>query len=275
MNADRHPAARVLEVELAPSTLEEARALLVAQQQQLAQLQASHEGFVRAVSHDLRAPLRHLTSFAPLLRESVDALAQATPGEAAEEAQEFLATMEQSARKMGLMLDALMQLSRAARQTLDVQPVDVRAVLLSCAERIQPALNTLAWSVPGEPALLLADPAALHAVLSELLGNAAKFSAGQNPPWVQVDVSLSAPVHSPSQALWRIAITDHGVGFDSLRMSPTWPPFQRMHRDSDFAGVGCGLALVHQLAVRHGATLQLQSRPGEGCTAVLEWPAAS
>lgn len=277
MHADRQSTLAVLDEPQPPTSLDEALALLAAQQQRFMQLKVSHEGFVRAVSHDLRAPLRHLTSFAPLLRESVETLAQATPGEAADEAQEFLLTMEQSARKMGLMLDALMQLSRAAQQPLDLQPVDVRTVLLSCAERIQPALNTLAWSLPSEPALLRADPAALHAVLSELLGNAAKFRAVQVQPRVQVDVTTAAPAagDASSQALWRIAITDHGVGFDSTRMSPAWPPFQRMHRDSDFAGVGCGLALAHQFAVRHGATLQLQSRPSEGCTAVLEWPAAS
>ena len=266
MNADRQPTAPLQDA--VPATLEAALAQWADGQQQLLQLQAAHEGFLRAVSHDLRAPLRHLTSFAPLLRESVETLAAATPGEAADEALEFLGTMEQSARKMGRMLDALMLLSRAARQSLDVQAVDVRGVLQSCAARTQPVVDTAAWSLPAQPVLLRADPAALHAVLSELLGNAAKFSAGQAQTRVQIDLTM------PAQGLWRIALHDNGVGFDSARMASTWPPFQRMHRESDFDGVGCGLALAHTLAVRHGATLQLQSQPGAGCTAVLEWPAA-
>ncbi|MEG2050423.1 MAG: ATP-binding protein [Comamonas sp.] len=252
----------------APATPQALRAELADCQQQLAQLQAAHEGFLRAVSHDLRAPLRHLTSFAPLLRESVEQLAAATPGEAAEEAQEFLGTMEQSARKMGRMLDALMQLSRAVRQPLDLQAVDACGVLQSCAARSLPLADTGAWELPAQPALLQADPAALHQVLSELLGNAAKFTARQAAP--QVHVSLSMPV----PRLWRLVIRDQGVGFESARMAPSWPPFQRMHRESDFDGVGCGLALVHALAQRHGATLQLHSHTGEGCTAVLEWPGA-
>lgn len=268
MDSDRQPSADTVTSAAAPTSLQDLRAELADCQQQLAQLQAAHEGFLRAVSHDLRAPLRHLTSFAPLLRESVDTLAAATPGEAADEAQEFLGTMEQSARKMGRMLDALMQLSRAVRQPLDVQAVDVRGVLQSCAARAQPALDAAAWGLPAQPVLLQADPAALHAVLGELLGNAAKFSAGQALPQVQVSLAM------PSPGLWQLSICDNGVGFASERMAHTWPPFQRMHRESDFDGVGCGLALSHALAQRMGATLQLQSQPGAGCTVVLVWPAA-
>jgi signal transduction histidine kinase len=232
---------------------------LAQSQQALAQLQASHDGLLRAVSHDLRAPLRHLTSFAPLLREAVEQLAGAMPGEAADEAQEFLATMEQSARKMGRMLERLLQLAHAVKQPLALQAVDVGAMLQACAAPVQPL---------AQPAMLQADPVALRTVLTELLGNAAKFSAGRPQPQVQVQLSMPAP------QLWQIAIRDNGVGFDAARMDTAWPPFQRMHRDSDFDGVGCGLALAHRLAQRHGARLQLQAQPDEGCTAVLAWPAA-
>lgn len=230
-------------------------------QRALAQLRAAHEGLLRAVSHDFRAPLRHLTSFAPLLREAVEQLAAAKPGEAADEAREFLSTMEQSARKMGRMLERLMQLAHAAQQPLALQAVDVGAILQDCAAPIQAPQ-------PDQPVLLWADPSALRTVLTELLGNATKFSAGQAQPRVQVSLSM------PSPQLWHIEIRDNGVGFDAARMDMAWPPFQRIHRDSDFEGVGCGLALAHQLAQRHGAQLQLQAQPGVGCTAVLVWPAA-
>lgn len=253
----------------APATLEQALQQLAAREQALAQLQIAHEGLLRAVSHDLRAPLRHLTSFAPLLREAVNELAGATPGEVAEEALEFVGTMEQSARKMGRMLEALMVLSRAARQPLDVQAVDARSVLQSCAQRVEPVLNADCWSLPAQPVALQADPQALHTALQALLANAAKFSSRQPAPLVQVNLSM------PRAGRWRIEVTDNGVGFDATRMDTSWPPFQRMHRESDFPGEGCGLALAHTLARRHGATLQLQSSPGAGCTAVLEWPAAA
>lgn len=252
----------------APHTLEQAMQQLAAKERAFTQFKAVHEGMLRAVSHDLRAPLRHLTSFTPLLREAVDTLSQATPGEAADEAQEFLHTMEQSARKMGAMLDALMQLSRALQQPLDLMAVDVRRVLQSCAERVQPPLQSQGWSLPAQPVWLQADSAALHAVLEVLLSNAAKFSATQPVPQVQVNLSM------PTQACWRIEVCDNGVGFDASRMDTSWPPFQRMHRESDFPGVGCGLALAHTLVQRQAASLQLLSHPGQGCTAVLEWPAA-
>lgn len=234
---------------------------LAQSQQALAQLRGAHEGLLRAVSHDLRAPLRHLTSFAPLLREAVEQLASLAPGEAAEEAQEFLGTMEQSARKMGRMLERLLQLAHAIQQPLALQAVDVGAMLQACAAPVSQPHT-------AQPALLRADPAALRVVLTELLGNATKFSAGRPQPQVKVQLSMPAP------QLWHIEIRDNGVGFDAARMDTAWPPFQRMHRDSDFEGVGCGLALAHRLAQRHGARLQLQAQPGEGCTAVLAWPAA-
>lgn len=230
-------------------------------QRALAQLRGAHEGLLRAVSHDLRAPLRHLTSFAPLLREAVEQLAAAAPGEAADEAREFLGTMEKSARKMGRMLERLLQLAHAIQQPLALQAVDVGAMLQDCAAPAQSLQS-------NQPALLRADPTALRMVLTELLGNATKFSAGQQRPQVKVSLSMPAP------QLWHIEISDNGVGFDAARMDTAWPPFQRMHRDSDFEGVGCGLALAHRLAQRHGAQLQLQAQPGVGCTAVLAWPAA-
>ena len=238
-------------------------------QRQLQQLQHSHEGFMRAVSHDLRAPLRHLTSFAPLLRESVEALAQQSHGsEAAQEALEFLGTMEQSARKMGLMLDGMLMLSRAARQPLNLQAVDVCQVIRSCSQRTLARLPVEQWLLPHEGARLQADPVALHSVVQVLLDNAVKFSARHPQPQVQVAVM---PI---SQQGWRVAITDNGVGFDTTRMSTAWPPFQRMHRDADFEGIGCGLAHAHILLQRHGARLQLVSSPGAGCTASFDWPAA-
>lgn len=254
----------------APTTLEQALQQLAASELALARLQAAQEGLMRAVSHDLRAPLRHLTSFAPLLREAVQELAAATPGEVAEEALEFAGTMEQSARKMGRMLEALLQLSRAERQPLEVQAVELGGVLQACARQVDPALNVEGWSLPVQPVQLQADPQALHTVLQALLGNAVKFSGHQ--PAQQVRVKVSAPA---APGCCRIEVSDNGVGCDATRLDTSWPPFQRMHRESEFPGEGCGLALAHLLARRHGATLQLQSSPGMGCTAVLEWPATA
>ena len=93
---------------------------------QLDALRQAHDGLLHAVSHDLRAPLRHITSFAPLLRESVQALRAGTPG-ADTEAEQFLATMEQAARRMAGMIDALLLLSRVQRAPLNPGTIDLAA----------------------------------------------------------------------------------------------------------------------------------------------------
>lgn len=229
-------------------------------------LRAAYEGLVRAVSHDLRAPLRHLTSFAPLLRESVEALSNGQVGEVAEEAQEFLSAIEQSARKMGRMLDSLLKISRAAQQPMELHALElvpvVRAVLL---EAKVPS-EVVHWELPDRTVQIWGNAAAVHAMCTEVISNAVKFSA----PQVRLRISLS----QPDKDTWMLHVQDNGVGFKADRLSTSWPPFQRMHRESDFEGMGCGLALVHTLARRQDACLAVHAEPGQGCTTSLRWKAA-
>ena len=229
-------------------------------------LKEAYEGLIRAVSHDLRAPLRHLTSFAPLLRESVEALAVQQPGSDADEAREFLGAMEQSARKMGAMLDALLQLSRAARQPMLLQDLELIPVVQSVLAEMEVPQNAVIFSLPEGVPRIHADAAAVHAMCTEIIGNAVKFS----PQQLQLRIQIS----QQGTGNWMLQVQDGGVGFNAQRMATSWPPFQRMHRESDFDGMGCGLSLVHTLAQRQGAKLELYSQSGEGCTARIFWPAA-
>lgn len=111
---------------LQPATLQEAQAMLVQQQQELERLHRAHEAWMRVVAHDLRAPLRHVTSFAPLLREAVEDLAAEAPqaAEAVADAREFVTMMDQSARRMSAMLEGMAQVSRAMRAALHLEVVD-------------------------------------------------------------------------------------------------------------------------------------------------------
>lgn len=252
------------------ATLEEALALLRQQQSEIERLQAAHETLMRVISHDLRAPLRHVVSFAPLLRESVHDLAQEAPQaqEVAQDAYEFAQTMESAARKMSDMLEGLSKVSRAARAPLQLEPVDVSHLLAHMVQPLQQRHPAVQWALPAQPALLRADAELLRQALQVLLDNAVKFSARQVQPTVSVAVQ---PL--PGSA-WRITVQDNGVGFDDTRAGALGELFQRMHRDSEFEGVGAGLALLQTVAQRHGAQWRLQARPQSGCTVWLDWPAA-
>lgn len=171
------------------------RALLAQREAQCAEQAAAMEAWMHAVSHDLRAPLRHITSYGPLVRE----LLEAAPGldaEARQEALAFLGTMDQSARRMGRMLEGLLALSRVARAPLRVQAVDLAVLVAQAREALERAGtgagHSVQWQVAGEPPTVQGDAALLLQLLTELLTNALKFTRGRAPACISVDWARGA-----------------------------------------------------------------------------------
>lgn len=253
-----------------PASLEATLALLAQREGEIAALRAAHDGLLHAVSHDLRAPLRHITSFAPLLRESVQALGTGAGGaEAAAEAQQFLSTMEQASRRLGRMIEALLQLARVERAPLKLESVDVRALAMQERDRLAASAPARAvqWQLPEAPVPLRADTGLLRQLLAELLGNAFKFTQGR----AAARIALQAQPRPDGG--WRFIVQDNGAGFDPARAQTLFGLFQRLHRDSEFDGLGAGLALVQLIATRHGASLRATAVPQGGCTVQVDWPA--
>ena len=228
------------------------------------ELTAAQDEFLRAASHDLRAPLRHVTSYAALLREVLQELPE--PPDQVLEALGFAATMEQSARRMAAMIDGLQALSRAARAPVHRVPVDLARAVWDVVAGL-PRGAAVAWNVVQPLPTLQADPALLQQLLQQLLDNAAKFSSRQAP--ARVDI---APVAAPPKRV-AFAIRDNGVGFDPAHAQGLFGVFQRLHREGEFDGVGAGLALCKLIAERHGAHISAAAQPGAGCTITLDWPA--
>ncbi|BFO57300.1 sensor histidine kinase [Acidovorax sacchari] len=244
------------------------RALLAERDRALAEMAAAHDEFLHAVSHDLRAPLRHIVSFGPLVRELVEDEAQGLPAEERAEACSFLGTMDQASRRMGRMLDGLLALSRIAHAPLHLAPVDLNALAREAQATLdgEAAGRSVEWQfAPGLPTVA-GDAALLRQLLTELLGNALKFTRDRSPARIAVsgDVAVDGTA--------RLEVRDNGTGFDPARAGALFGVFQRLHREADFDGMGVGLAKARAIMQRHRGRIGIDAVPGEGCTLTLEWP---
>lgn len=255
-----------------PRSLQDALERLAQREQELQALRRAQEEWLHAVSHDLRAPLRHVLSFGPLVGEL---LAQPAPSaQELGEAREFLQTMDQSARRMGGMLDGLLALSRAARAPMQWQPVALQELLEQVRASVlaQPRWarsdvpQRVQWNMPRDCPAVRADASLLRQVLEALLDNAIKFTRPVAQPCITVEVERHA------DGGIALSVTDNGVGFDPSRAGALFGIFQRMHRESEFPGLGTGLALVRGAMRRHGGDATIRAMPAGGCSVCLYWP---
>ena len=232
-------------------------------EQRTSELQAANaelESFAYAVSHDLRAPLRAMGGFSQALLE--DCGDQLT-GEGAG----YLDQITQASRRMGGLIDGLLQLSRATRGDLERVPVDLSALageILGNLAKAEPG-RSATWRVqPGLRAL--GDPRMLGAVLDNLLGNAWKYTC--KTPEALIEVEQVTEDGEP----W-LRIRDNGCGFAMTHADKLFKPFQRLHRQDEFPGLGIGLATVHRIVQRHGGRMKASAAPGQGASFLLSLPA--
>lgn len=223
-----------------------------------AALQAELEHFVRNVSHDLRAPLRHISAYAPLVREM---LAEG------EDPSACLDTLEQSARSMARMVDALLELSRLSRITLQRGPLPLGA-LVEEARRALPAETigrVIDWQLPSEWPEVQGDAALLRQVWRHLLSNAVKFTK----PRALAQIAVGWEAVDGGIRFW---MRDNGVGFNPAASSTMFDLFQRLHAASEFDGAGIGLALARQIVLRHGGSMDALGVVDGGCTVRFTLP---
>ena len=254
------------------------RAELARSQQQVAGMAAAQEEFLRAVSHDLRAPLRHVTSYGTLVREVLgDLPPDVAQSAAVQEALRFLGTMDQSARRMGMMIDGLLALARAQRAPLNLQPVPLADAVVRARAALASAEagRAIDWHTADATRLptLQADPALLQELLVQLLGNALKFTRHSARPCIAVQAESDPAAAQAGQVVF--TVQDNGTGFDPARADGLFGVFHRLHRESEFEGVGAGLALCQAIAQRHGGAITATALPGAGCTVRVAWPGSA
>lgn len=238
-----------LELDLHRNNLE----LLVAERTaQLEEANRELESFSYTVSHDLRAPLRHIDGF-------VDLLAEASP-DLDPERRHYLETISSSARKMGTLIDDLLRFSRTSRQELKRQSVDmgqlVREIRASLVE--QNPDRAVEWDLGVLPRVE-GDASLLRQVWINLMGNALKYSRDRNPARIRIGS------RTESEGIV-FEIQDNGVGFDMRYAGKLFGVFQRLHRQDQFEGTGIGLVTVQRIVARHGGRIWAESIPGSGAT---------
>lgn len=226
--------------------VEERTAELVAANKEL-------EAFTYSVSHDLRAPLRHIDGFSKLLLEEYSA---ALP----DEARRYLTRVRESTLRMGRLVDELLNLTRVGRQELRVQLTGMNSLVAEVRRDLEPEMEAreVEWRVDSLP-FVECDPVLMKQVFANLLSNAVKFTRLRDKSVIEVGMLTqdSQPV---------VFVRDNGVGFSMKHADKLFGVFQRLHRQEDFEGTGVGLATVQRIIQKHGGRVWAEAELNQGAT---------
>ena len=254
-----------------------------------AELEAANqelEAFSYSVSHDLRAPLRHVHGY-------VDLLAQEAEGRLSDKGRHYMKTIAAASEEMGELIDDLLAFSRMGRAEMIETSINLNSLVRDTLRDLEEPTRgrNMVWTLPPLPAVQ-GDPAMLKLVLANLLGNAVKFTRSRDPAVIEIGIveeevrgqrsasftqaAAATEVREKDerqQALFtdhgsRITffVRDNGVGFDPQYAHKLFGVFQRLHRADEFEGTGIGLANVRRIIVRHGGRTWAEGHLNEGAT---------
>lgn len=234
---------------------------------ELAQTQAELQDFVYTVSHDLRAPLRHILAYAQVIEEDWPD----TPPEM----RGHLATIRSAAQLLTQQLDGLTQLSRIANQPLQLQAVDLSALVRHLTDELMERLpeRQVQWQLAEDVPPVFADPDGLRQVLTQALDNALKFSRGRERATIELtwrhlpfsEVNLVEGIE--------ISVRDNGVGFAPEQADKLFKVFGKLHPTREFEGLGLGLVLARKWLARMGGLIRVEGVLDGGCCVRITLPA--
>ena len=220
------------------------------------------EAFSYSVSHDLRAPLRAIVGFGQILAEDSDDRLD-------ENGRESLEQIRASARHMQALIEGLIEMARVAKEELCRRDVDISALVETVVGQLRGGDPRRSVEVVVAPGLRSSgDPILLRAAMTNLLGNAWKFTSKRAAARIEVGRNgedAGMPV---------FFVRDNGAGFDMRYAQKLFGAFQRLHRQDEFPGTGVGLATVERIVARHGGRIWAESRPDEGATFFFTLPHA-
>ncbi|MGH8020578.1 MAG: sensor histidine kinase [Opitutaceae bacterium] len=221
---------------------------------QLEEANRELESFSYSVSHDLRAPLRHIQGFGEML---VDA----TQGQLPPKAQRYLKIITDSSGEMGQLIDDLLAFSRMGRSEVRESTVNLSTLVeqVRAAEETGAPDRSLSWNISPLPEVR-GDEAMLKLVLVNLIGNAVKFTRHRELAEIHIGSNGVAG------GMATLFVRDNGAGFDMAYYDKLFGVFQRLHRAEEFEGTGIGLANVRRIINRHGGSVWAESAPDQGAT---------
>ncbi|MDP1783440.1 MAG: PAS domain S-box protein [Hydrogenophaga sp.] len=219
------------------------------------------ESFSYSVSHDLRSPLRHISSFVSLLEEHMGSQCD-------EVSARYLTTIGNSARHMSQLIDGLLAFSRLGRAAVNVTPVDFQLLVEAVVAQIghDTEGRVVDWVVASDLPVVQGDALLLREVWANLLGNAYKYSRPRERSRIEVGWSVDPVVG------YTFFVRDNGVGFDTKYAQKLFGVFQRLHRASEFEGTGIGLALTRRIIERHSGSIWAESELGIGSVFYFSLP---
>ena len=217
------------------------------------------EAFSYSVSHDLRAPLRHINGYVNLLNERFH-------NDLPEKAIHYLKTIANATNQMGTLIDDLLQFSRTGRQEVQHTTIDMNGLIKEALEQIKPDIENrkINWTIQELPEAY-GDYSLLKQVWLNLLDNAVKYTRNEK----LAEISIGS---TENQENIQFFVRDNGVGFDMKYANKLFGVFQRLHSHSEFEGTGIGLANVHRIIQKHHGQVWADAKPGTGATFFFSLP---
>lgn len=216
------------------------------------------EAFSYSVSHDLRAPLRAINGYAKMVREDYEHTLD-------EEGKRLFNRIEDNAKKMGSLIDDLLEFSRMGRKEIQKSKVDMTALAELSLSEISSSVTHHADVKIHNLHNINADPVMLKQVMVNLLSNAVKYSSKTEKPFIEVKSRIEE-----DEIIY--TVTDNGVGFNNQYVGKLFGVFQRLHLQSEFEGTGVGLALVKRIVNKHGGRIWATGEPDKGATFSFSLP---
>ena len=220
------------------------------------------EAFAYSVSHDLRAPLRHIAGYAELLRRQASSALD-------DKSRRFLDTISESSKRMGVLIDDLLSFSRIGRAETNktVVRLDLLVSEVVAELRQDAAGRDIDWNVGKLPACH-GDRALLKVAFANLISNAVKFTRDRAPAKIEIG-SIDGKREDVE-----VFVRDNGAGFDMQYQNKLFGVFQRLHLAEEFEGTGIGLATVQRIIQRHGGAVRAEGAVDRGATFYVSLPKA-